>query len=59
MVSMDETSNKLRFESISQTDTITASKENGGLEALGFADANKSNKINLNARISDIAALFK
>lgn len=60
MVSMDETSNKLRFESVSQTDAITAAKkENGGLKALGFADANKSNKINLNARISDIAALFK
>ena len=60
MVSMDETSNKLRFESISQTDTITAAKkENGGLDALGLADVNKSNKVNLSAKISDIAAFFK
>lgn len=60
MVSMDETTHKLRFEGISQTDTITAAKkENGGLEALGFTDANKSNKVNLNAKLSDIASFFK
>ena len=60
MVSMDEATNKLRFEGISATDTITAAKkENGGLEDLGFADVNKSNKVNLKAKLSDIATFFK
>lgn len=60
MVSMDEATQKLRFESISQTDTITAAKkENGGLDSLGYADANKTNKVDLNAKLSEIATFFK
>lgn len=60
MVSMDVATGKLRFEGISATDTITASKkENGGLDVLGFTNANKSNKLDLTAKLSDIAAFFK
>lgn len=60
MVSMDETTNKLRFEGISATDTVTtAKKENGGLEALGYEGSISSNKIDLTKKLSDIAAFFR
>ena len=59
MVGMDESTGKLRFEGISATDTITISrKENGGIEALGYLDSNKSNKLNLSAKLSDISGFF-
>lgn len=60
MVSMDEATKKMRFEGISQTSAVTAGrKENGGLDSLGFTDANKSNKVDMNAKLSDIEAFFK
>ncbi|MEA4847795.1 MAG: flagellar filament capping protein FliD, partial [Clostridiaceae bacterium] len=59
MVSMDESTGKLRFEGISATDTITADKkENGGIGVLGYSNAGKSNKLDLNAKLSDIAGFF-
>lgn len=59
VVSMDESTGKLRFEEISTTDTITADKkENGGIGVLGYSNANKSNKLNLNAKLSDISGFF-
>lgn len=60
MVSMDEATGKLRFEGISADNTITTSKkENGGLEVLGYLSSNKSNKLNLGAKLSDISDFFK
>jgi len=59
MVSVDEGTGKLRFEGISDTDTVSAArKESGGIEALGFLDANKSNKMNLNISLSKAAGFF-
>lgn len=56
MVSMDEGTGEMRFEGISATDTIsTARKENGGLEALGFLNENKSNKLDLSGKLSELA----
>ncbi len=59
MVSMDS-SNKLRFESISSnTGPTAAAVENGGLAALGLVNANTSNKINADAHLYDIRTSFK
>lgn len=59
MVSVDESTGQLRFEGISDTNKITIGKEeNKGLETIGYKDANKSNKLNLNAKLSDIAGFF-
>lgn len=59
MVSMDEGTGKLRFEGISSTDKLTAArKENGGIAAIGYQDANKSNKLNTSAKLSDISGFF-
>ncbi|MGE5630859.1 MAG: flagellar filament capping protein FliD [Caulobacteraceae bacterium] len=56
MVSMDEATKHLRFEEISSTDTINTGKvENGGLAALGLANVNVSNKLDLNMKLSDLA----
>lgn len=59
MVSMDESTGKLRFEGISADNTITADKkENGGITALGYLNSNKSNKLNLGAKLSEISGFF-
>lgn len=59
MVSVDEATGKLRFEGISSTDTLSAGrKESGGLAALGFENANRSNKLNLTTKLSEAAGLF-
>lgn len=59
MVSVDEGTGEMRFEGISDTNTLSAArKENGGIAALGFESANKSNKLNLNAKLSDISEFF-
>ncbi len=60
IVSMDESTGQLRFEGISATNTITAGQqENGGIEALGYLDSNKSNKLSLSSKLSDISGFFK
>ncbi|MCX7748488.1 MAG: flagellar filament capping protein FliD [Clostridia bacterium] len=51
--------NQLRFESISSSTSVSTSlKENGGLTALGFETANRSNKINTQASFNDIRTFF-
>jgi len=59
MVSVDEATGKLRFEGISSTATLSAGREeSGGLAALGFETANKSNKLDLTAKLSAAAGFF-
>lgn len=59
MEQLDESTGKLRFESISDTETVTVGRvENGGIASLGYTNANKSNKLNLDAKLSDISGFF-
>ncbi|MEG6617342.1 flagellar filament capping protein FliD [Peptococcaceae bacterium 1198_IL3148] len=57
LVTLDDSKN-LRFDAISEEKLSTAAKENGGMEALGLDSANKSNKIDLKARLADIKDKF-